>query len=97
MPQISKEEVEKVARLARIELTEEEISRFQEQLSAVLGYVEHLQKVNTDGVEMTAQVTGLENVTRADAVMPFDEAGRQQALEQAPEVVANLVKVKSVF
>lgn len=94
---LTKDEVEKVARLARIELTDEELERFRHQLSAVLDYVEQLQKVNTSGVEATAQVTGLENVWREDAVTEDQPDEREAALAQSPERVANLIKVKSVF
>lgn len=94
--QLSKEEVQKVAQLARIELTDEEVEKFSTQLSDVLSYVEQLQAVDTDGVEETAQVTGLENVLREDAVVK-DHEEQEAAIAQAPEHVANMVKVKSVF
>lgn len=92
---LSKEEVQKVAKLARIELTDEEVTKFQTQLSAILEYIEQLQKVDTQGVEATAQVTGLENVWRKDEIAAEDL--RDGVLDQAPEKVANLVKVKSVL
>jgi aspartyl-tRNA(Asn)/glutamyl-tRNA(Gln) amidotransferase subunit C len=94
---ISKEEVIKVAKLARIDVTEEEVGQFQSELSAILEYVEQLQKVDTSGVEETAQVTGLENVFRKDEVVEQPEGQREATLAQAPERVANLIKVKSVF
>jgi aspartyl-tRNA(Asn)/glutamyl-tRNA(Gln) amidotransferase subunit C len=94
---LSKEEVLKVAKLARIELTEEQIEKFRAQLGAVLDYISQLQKVSTDRVEPTAQVTGLENVWGLDEIASCPEEERQQSLDQAPESVANLIKVKSVF
>jgi len=94
---ISKEEVQKVVRLARIELSNEEVEKFQNQLSSILEYVELLQAVDTTGVQETAQVTGLENVFRPDEIKDCPEDERQAALEQAPEKIANLIKVKSVF
>jgi len=93
---LTKEEVQKVAKLARIELDDAEITKFQTQMSAILDYVEQLQKVNTKGVEITAQVTGLENVYRKDELQDPAKL-REGVLDQAPEKVANLVKVKSVF
>ncbi len=93
---LSKEEVEKVALLARIKLTEEESERFSGQLSEVLTYIEQLQEVETDGVEETAQVTGLENVSRPDMI-EMTEEDTEAAIAQSPEKVANMVKVKSVF
>jgi aspartyl-tRNA(Asn)/glutamyl-tRNA(Gln) amidotransferase subunit C len=94
---LSKEEVQKVAKLARIELTQEEVEKFQTQLSDILDYIDKLQEVNTDNVETTAQVTGLENVLREDAIKGCPEDEREAALNQAPELAANFVKVKSVF
>lgn len=94
---LSKEDVLKVAKLARINLTEEETELYQQQLSVILEYVEQLQKVNTQGIEETAQVTGLENVFRKDEVAPENPQEREAVLSQAPERMANLVKVKSVF
>ena len=94
---LSLEEVKKVAKLARIELTEAEETKFQQQLSEILAYVERLQAVDTAGVVETSQVTGLENVWREDVVDAVSEATRQAALNEAPELEENLIKVKSVF
>lgn len=94
---LSKEDVLKVAKLARIELSEEDVEKFSTQLSDILEYVDQLQAVDTDGVEPTAQVTGLENTWREDEVMDCPADEREAALSQAPERVANLIKVKSVF
>ena len=93
---LSKEEVQNVANLARIELTQEEVEKFSNQLSEVLTYVEQLQGVNTEGIEETAQVTGLENVLREDKIETREEE-IESAIAQAPEQAANMVKVKSVF
>lgn len=94
---LSKEEVLKVAALARIELTEAEVEKFQHQLSAIFEYVEQLQALDTTGVEPTAQVTGLENVFRKDEIQDCPDDERKAALDQAPEKIANLIRVKSVF
>lgn len=94
---LSKEDVLKVAKLARIELTDQEVEKFQSQLSGVLTYVEQLQAVDTDGVVETAQVTGLENVTRPDEVRASSDEQRQATIDQAPQHTGNLVRVTSVF
>ncbi len=94
---LSKEDVLKVAKLARFEVSDAEVEKFQQQLSAVLGYIEQLQKVNTDDVVETAQVTGLENVTRPDDHIPCPEDEREATLGQAPQRGGNLVRVTSVF
>lgn len=94
---LSKEDVLKVAKLARIELTDAEVEKFQGQLSGVLSYIEQLQAVDTEDVPITAQVTGLENVTRADAVEACSEEEREATLGEAPERAGNFVRVTSVF
>ena len=63
-------EVEHVARLARLALDADEKQRMRSQLDAILGYVEQLRRVDTDGVEPTAHVLPLVNVLREDEVRP---------------------------
>jgi aspartyl-tRNA(Asn)/glutamyl-tRNA(Gln) amidotransferase subunit C len=92
---LSKDEVTKIAKLARIELSEAETERFSDQLSGVLSYVEKLNEVNTEGIAETSQVTGLENVLREDVVKPFDDSPK--LLDQAPQTLDNQIKVKNVF
>jgi len=94
---LTKKEVEHIALLARLGLKEEEIEKYGNQLSSILEYVEQLQEVNTDGVEPTAQVTGLENVMRLDEIQACDQATMKKLVELAPEHEDNLVKTKSVF
>ena len=92
---LTKQEVEKIAKLSRLELSDSEKEKYAEQLSAVLEYVGKLEKVNTDNVEMTAQVTGLENVYRDDKVKQVDY--QKELIKQAAESEDNLIKTKSVF
>ena len=67
---ITREEVEHVAYLARIGLTEEEKRRFQSQLSDILEHVAVINRLNTDAIPPTAQVIPLQNVMRPDAPRP---------------------------
>jgi aspartyl-tRNA(Asn)/glutamyl-tRNA(Gln) amidotransferase subunit C len=67
---ISREEVEHVARLARLELTAEEIERFRGQLSAVLERAERIQSLDLSDVPPTAHPVELRNVWRADEAVP---------------------------
>lgn len=62
----AEEQVLHLAKLARLTLTDEEINRFQAQLSSILEYFEKLKELETSGVKETSQVTGLLNVIRAD-------------------------------
>jgi len=62
--------VEHIAELAKLGLTEEEIERFQEQLSAILDYAAVLQRLDTEAIPPTAQVIEMKNVMRPDVVGP---------------------------
>lgn len=94
---LSQEQIEHMARLARIELLEEEKEKFQKQLSAVLEYMEILNEIDTEKVEPTSQVTGLKNVFREDIVRACDEETRKLILENFPERDGRLLRVPAVF
>jgi aspartyl-tRNA(Asn)/glutamyl-tRNA(Gln) amidotransferase subunit C len=67
---LSLAQVEHVAELAQLALTDEEKERFREQLSSILAYADRLQQVNTGDIPPTATVLPLENVMRDDEVQP---------------------------
>lgn len=92
---LTKEEVKKIAVLARIELTENEVEKFQKDLSAVLDYVEELKNVDVAGLEEVSQVTGLVNVQRMDVVV--DHGNRNEIFSQAPEMKDGYFKVKAIL
>ena len=92
---LSIEEVKKIAHLARIELTPEEEKRHAETISTVLDFVNTLNEIDTEGVEPTAQVTGLEDVVREDVVKNSEI--KKELLAQMPQVSAGLLKVPAVF
>jgi aspartyl-tRNA(Asn)/glutamyl-tRNA(Gln) amidotransferase subunit C len=94
---LTKQEVEHIAKLARLELNEKEKGKFAEQLSSILDYFNELKKVDLSKVEPTAQVTGLQNISRPDEVKKCDEETMKKLVAAAPERVDNLVKVKAVF
>ena len=92
---ISIDDVKHIARLARIELRDDELEKFRRDLNKVLGYIEVLKTVDTSGVEPLAQVTGLENAFREDKV---EESGLQKDIvKNAPESEKGFIKVKKVF
>lgn len=95
MPKLSKKEIEHLARLARLELTEDEKKLYSEQLSSVLDYFNKLEEVNTEKVEITSQVTGLENITREDKVV--DSGVEKELIKEAPDQEDNQIKVKAVL
>lgn len=65
---LTKDEVKHIAKLARLNLTEDEIEKYAKQLSGILDYFEVLKEVDTEKVKPIAQITGLENVKRVDEV-----------------------------
>ncbi len=83
MVSISQKEVEHVARLARLELTEPEKTLFGEQLSQILTFVGQLHEVSTEGIPPTASVVEQEAVLRED--VPREGLSLEQALSNAPE------------
>lgn len=93
MSKLSREDILKLAKLSRLELTEEEIAHFQEEISAILQYVEQLQSVDLDNLEPTAQVSGLTNVTRPDEVADYGYA-TPELMKNAPKTKDDHFKVK---
>jgi len=88
-------EVEHVARLARLALDADEKERMRRQLDAILGYVEQLRRVNTDGVEPTAHVLPLVNVLRDDEVRPSYPV--EAMLANAPDVQDGQFRVPRIL
>jgi aspartyl-tRNA(Asn)/glutamyl-tRNA(Gln) amidotransferase subunit C len=92
---ISVADVEKVARLARLELSEEEKSLFAGQMAAILGYVDKLKELNTDGILPTSHAVPMENAFREDVARPA--IGVEQALANAPDRVESFYRVPKVI
>ena len=93
----TKEEIQHIADLARLDLSEAEFEKYGSQLSGVLDYIDQLQEVDTDDLEPTAQVTGLENVYRSDEIKVWADDERLAALGLAPEFEDGQIKVKRVL
>lgn len=93
MADLTRDDVLKLARLARLDLSDEEIELFSKELTAILHYVEQLQAVDVDGLLPTNQVTGLTNVTRKDEVIDYGYAPKE-LLKNVPEVLDDHIKVK---
>lgn len=77
---ITPNDVAHVAKLANLTLTPAQLAKFQPQLESILEYVRLVQQASTDGVEETAQTTGLTNVWREDVVDDSRTLTQQQAL-----------------
>ncbi len=93
MSKLTRDDVLKLARLSRLQLTDEEIDQFGAEISALLEYVTQLHEVNLEGIEPTYQVTGLKNVMRPDEVMDYGP-DQQALLQNAPATEKGHFKVK---
>src|SRR5947209_19195449 len=93
--EISKEQVEHVAKLARLEVSEDEKAMFAGQLSVILTYMDQLKEVDTEGVEPTATVLPTENVWREDAVST--SLPQEQALANTPDQATGFFRVRKIL
>jgi len=91
---ISREDVEYVAALARLELTEQETQEYTEQLNSILGYAAMLERLDTDGVVPTAHAVPLHNVLREDQVRP--SIRQAKALQNAPDADEGFFRVPKI-
>ncbi len=74
-----------VAELARLQLTEEEIEKYQSQLGQILDHMEKLQEVDVSGIQATAHANPVYDVMREDAVEPDRRLSQEEALSNAPQ------------
>jgi aspartyl-tRNA(Asn)/glutamyl-tRNA(Gln) amidotransferase subunit C len=93
--ELSHETVRSIAELAKLALTEDEVALYASQLSHILQYFEHLQKVDTSHVEPTASVLPLRNVFRPDLVR--EPLTPEQAVANAPDSEENQFRVSAVL
>jgi len=108
---ITKKELRRIAKLARLSITKDEEERFTKELSSILNYVEKLKEVDVSGVEPTSHPFEVENVMRSDENQKpsfhlWKRGGRRERsslrpskrlLELAPETKDGYLKVKSIF
>lgn len=87
--------VRQVARLARLELSEEELRRYREQLGRILEAMKELESVDTSSVAPTSHVLGLTDVLRPDEARPF--ANREALLAAAPQREGDYFRVPKVI
>lgn len=90
----TKADIEKLAKLARIELTEEEKEKFKDQLSSILDYVRQIQEVDTSKVKPGFRLA-LKNVFREDLVDQYKDI--DNSIKQFPQKAGRLSKVKPVL
>lgn len=92
---ISAKEVEHIAMLARLKLTDEEKELFSEQLSKILDYIEKLNELDTEQVEPTSHVIPLRNVFRED--QPAQSLSVDDALKNAPDRTGSFYRVPKII
>lgn len=96
MTQITRDEVQHLAQLSSLQLAPAELDALRDDLEGIIGYIEQLSDLDTDGVEPTYQVTDLENVWREDVVDGYG-IDRAELLALAPESDQNQIKVPKVL
>ena len=94
-PRISREDVLHVARLARLALSDEEVERMRRELDGILGYIDKLSALNTEGVEPTSHAVPLTNVMRDDE--PEPSYPRDEMLANAPDRAGELFRVPRII
>ncbi|MCH6555922.1 MAG: Asp-tRNA(Asn)/Glu-tRNA(Gln) amidotransferase subunit GatC [Chloroflexi bacterium] len=92
---LTPEEVRYNARLARVGLSDDEVSRFQNQLSQILDYFERLQEVDTENVPPTAHTLAMHNVMRDDE--PHPSIDKEEVLANAPQREEDLFRVRAIL
>jgi len=92
---LEREEVKKVAHLARLALTEDETDAFTGQLAQILDYVEQLNELDTENVAPTAHAIDMRNVTRPDDLENYEH--REDLLDAAPEREGDFFRVPKIL
>ncbi len=92
---LSKEEVKKVANLARLEITSEEEASLATQLSSILDYFEQIKELDTDNVEPMTRAINVSNITRKDEQISNSE--RENILNSAPEREDDFFRVPKIM
>jgi aspartyl-tRNA(Asn)/glutamyl-tRNA(Gln) amidotransferase subunit C len=96
MADLTREDVLKLARLARLTITDEEVEKYRTELSEILQYVDLLQNADVTGLTPTSQVTGLTNVMRDDEVIDYG-VSPDELLRKVPNKQDRLIKVKRMI
>ena len=96
MSTITTDDVRHLAQLSNLQISDDEVDTLRGDLENILGYIEQLSELDTNGEEPTYQVTALENVWRDDEVQT-SSVTRERLLSLAPEQADNSVKVPKVL
>lgn len=91
---IERKEVEYIATLARLSLSEEEKQRFERDMNSILEYMEKLNSLDTAGVEPTSHTLEITNAFREDVLLPFEKG--EKILENSPAKVEGFFQVPPI-
>lgn len=94
---ITTEVIRKIASLARLSISEENLKKLQRELEASFKYINKIQTINTSNVEETSQVTGLENVLREDKINEKSMLTQEEALSNTPNLYKGYFKISAIF
>ena len=97
---LTEKEVDHIAQLARIKLTDKEKDKFKNELSSILDFVKKLNELDTENIEPIYQTTGIINALRPDEHckdFEMDEKLNKNLIDQAPSRQDRFVKVRSVL
>lgn len=97
MAKLTKKQVQHVADLSNLKLTDSEIKKLTPQLDKIIEFVTKLSEVDTDGIEPTSQTTGLTNILREDIVTSENGLTQDEALFNTANPYNGLVKVPTVL
>jgi aspartyl-tRNA(Asn)/glutamyl-tRNA(Gln) amidotransferase subunit C len=95
MPTIDRDQVHKVANLARLEMKAEEEEQMTAQLSSILEYFEQLSELDTDDILPTTRAIDVSNITRSDQLQPYPD--REALLAEAPDQDGDFFKVPQIL
>lgn len=97
MSEISKQDIEHLAKLSNLKLEDAEVENLQEDLKNIIGYIEQLSELNTENIEPTYQVSDNQNIWRKDEINNYN-VNRDKLLDLAGDnVVDNQIKVPKVL
>jgi aspartyl-tRNA(Asn)/glutamyl-tRNA(Gln) amidotransferase subunit C len=94
---LTKEEILNVATLARIGVSDQDVEKYQHDLSEILDYFKKLDEFDVEGVEPIGHITGMKNTFRNDKNEDFGKIGREAIMKNVPEMKGEYIKVKSVL
>ncbi|RYC72844.1 Asp-tRNA(Asn)/Glu-tRNA(Gln) amidotransferase subunit GatC [Candidatus Nanogingivalis gingivitcus] len=97
MSEISKQDIEHLAKLSNLKLEDAEVENLQEDLKNIIGYIEQLSELNTENIEPTYQVSDNQNIWRKDEINNYN-VNRDKLLDLAGDnIVDNQIKVPKVL